>query len=93
MLVMGCGLSAGHSASEDARGRAHAPAIHVFADAFLPQSAYGPALHPSKGFRTIQVRPKDLPRALRYAASAACRPRELASAALCRVLRGIDEAP
>src|SRR5262245_37901212 len=44
----------------------------------------------SEQFRSA---PKDLPRALRYAASAACRPRELASAALCRVLRGIDEAP
>jgi len=81
------GLSAGHSASEDVRGRAYVPAITAFADASLPQSAYGPAIHPSKGFRTIQVRLKDVPRALRYAASAACRPswRRLRCAACCEV--------
>jgi hypothetical protein len=87
------GLSAGHSASEDARGRAYVPAITIFVDALFRRAPMAPRFTLAKDSEQFRSAPKDVPRALRYAASAACRPRELASAALCRVLRGIDEAP
>src|SRR5262249_18219216 len=53
---------------------------------FFRRVPMAPRFTLAKDSEQFRSAPK-LPRALRYARPAACRPRELASAALCRVLR------